>query len=351
MPTQRRPSSRSTSRTATAPRSKTAQEQTLEAMRKGVDVIYQATFFDGRWRGHADFLFRVETPSDLGDWSYEVADAKLARRVKAAAILQMCAYSEQLARLQGVAPRHIHVITGDGERHTEKLSDYSAYYRSLKARYEALVLCEPDTSTYPEKVDHCGVCRWIDVCTDAVARRRPPLACRRHAPRPDPQARGRRRVHHHRARRAALRACMSTASATRRSSGSATRPSSRSRAAGSSRRSSRCSSPSARQPTTTRHAVAQARVRRAAHAVARRPLLRHGRRPLRARRRARVPVRRHRARRERRAALPRVLGARPRRRSAPRSRSSSTSRWPSSPPTRTCTSTTTRPTSRPRSSG
>ena len=109
-------------------------------MRKGVDVIYQATFFDGRWRGHADFLLRVETPSNLGDWSYEVADAKLARRVKAAALLQMCAYSEQLARLQGVAPLQIHVITGDGERHTEKLSDYSAYYRALKARYEALVL-------------------------------------------------------------------------------------------------------------------------------------------------------------------------------------------------------------------
>ena len=89
--------------------------------------------------------------------------------MKAAAILQMCAYSEQLAGLQGVAPLHIHVITGDGERHTEKLSDYSAYYRALKARYEALVLGDPASDaadTYPEKVDHCGVCRWIDVCTE-----------------------------------------------------------------------------------------------------------------------------------------------------------------------------------------
>jgi uncharacterized protein len=147
-----------------------AQEATVAAMRKGVDVIYQATFFDGRWRGHADFLLRVDdTPSDLGDWSYEVADAKLARHVKAAAILQMCAYSEQLAALQGFVPRHIHVITGDGELHTEKLSDCSAYYRALKARYEQLVLGTPDTSTYPEPVDHCGVCRWLDVC---MAKRR-----------------------------------------------------------------------------------------------------------------------------------------------------------------------------------
>jgi uncharacterized protein len=142
-----------------------AQAQTLDAMRAGADVIYQATFFDGRWRGHADFLLRVDTPSDLGDWSYEVADAKLARHVKAAAILQMCAYSEQLAALQGCTPRHVHVITGDGERHTEKLSDDSAYHRALKARYEELVLRAPDTSTYPEPVDHCGVCRWAEVCT------------------------------------------------------------------------------------------------------------------------------------------------------------------------------------------
>ena len=67
------------------------------AMRRGVDVIYQATFFDGRWRGHADFLLRVERPSDLGV-DYEVADTKLARSVKAGAILQVCVYADRLRR-------------------------------------------------------------------------------------------------------------------------------------------------------------------------------------------------------------------------------------------------------------
>ncbi len=225
-----------------------AQEQTLEAMRKGVDVIYQATFFDGRWRGHADFLLRVETPSDLGDWSYEVADAKLARRVKAAAILQMCAYSEQLARLQGVAPRHIHVITGDGERHTVKLSDYSAYYRALKARYEALVLCEPDTSTYPEKVDHCAsaagsTCAPSSGAPTTTSHSSPACAATR------PASSSRRRVHHHRARRAHSGPARRRH---RRRVARAPPPPGRApgaRAAGSSRRSSRCSRPSARQPT------------------------------------------------------------------------------------------------------
>ena len=53
---------------------------TLEAMRAGVDVVHQATLSDGTWGGPAHFLLRVPVPSDLGDWSYEVADAKLARR-------------------------------------------------------------------------------------------------------------------------------------------------------------------------------------------------------------------------------------------------------------------------------
>ena len=100
-----------------------AEAATLAAMRDGVDVIYQATFFDGRWRGHADFLFKVDTPSALGHHSYEVADAKLAVRVKAAAIVQMCSYSEHVERLQGRAPEHIHVLTGDGEQHSHLLRD------------------------------------------------------------------------------------------------------------------------------------------------------------------------------------------------------------------------------------
>ena len=59
-----------------------AAEATRAAMAEGADVVFQATFFDGRWRGHADFLIRADRPSRLGDWSYDVADTKLARHVK-----------------------------------------------------------------------------------------------------------------------------------------------------------------------------------------------------------------------------------------------------------------------------
>jgi uncharacterized protein len=141
-----------------------AHDTTVEAMQRGVDVVYQAALFDGRWLGYADFLLRVESPSALGNFSYEVADTKLARGVKATAILQMCSYSEQLAQIQGREPDQIHVVLGDMSKHSYRLRDYSAYYRSLKARFESTVLVESIATTYPDPIDHCNVCRWSDIC-------------------------------------------------------------------------------------------------------------------------------------------------------------------------------------------
>ena len=140
-----------------------AQETTLAAMREGVDVVYQGTLvFDG-WRGHPDFLLRVDRPSELGDWSYEVADAKLSRRVKANAVLQMCLYSDGVNRLQGVAPERLQVATGDGQLHPHRVNDYAAYYRHVRARFEDRLLAE-GVETYPDPVDHCRVCRWSGRC-------------------------------------------------------------------------------------------------------------------------------------------------------------------------------------------
>jgi predicted RecB family nuclease len=145
-----------------------AQDETVEAMRAGADVIFQATFFDGRWRGHPDFLVRRDDrPSVLGDYSYDVADTKLARRVKAAAIVQMCVYGDLLAQIQGIPPETVSVVTGDRTSHVHQLADYAAYYRAAKARFEARIDPNaPPVQTYPEPVDHCRVCSWWSMCID-----------------------------------------------------------------------------------------------------------------------------------------------------------------------------------------
>src|SRR4051794_37855395 len=161
-----------------------AARETIEAMQGGADVVYQATFFDGTWRGHADFLLRRdhepgEPDSAFGAWHYEVADTKLARHVKASAILQICSYVEQLTRIQGVQPERLHVVLGGRERPTDSLrvDDFMAYYRRVKADFEAAVglrgevaaAAYPPLATYPEPVEHCDVCRWSPDCR---ARRR-----------------------------------------------------------------------------------------------------------------------------------------------------------------------------------
>jgi uncharacterized protein len=146
--------------------------ETAAALRAGVDVVYQATFFDGRWVGYADFVQRVERPSRFGPWSYEVADTKLARRAKGGAILQICSYVEQLERLQGEPPVEMHVVLGGGEGRVEhfRVADFMAYYRQVKAAFETAVSAGepvyPVTASYPEPVEHCDVCNWAVHCRE-----------------------------------------------------------------------------------------------------------------------------------------------------------------------------------------
>jgi predicted RecB family nuclease len=139
-------------------------QRTAAAMRAGAEVIYQGVLFDGiRWRGHSDFLQRVESPSELGAFSYEVSDTKLAHRVKPYFLLQLCFYSELLASIQGTAPARMHVVLGTREVQAFAVADFAAYYRAVKHRFEA-VLVAPLATTYPEPVEHCGLCRWEEHC-------------------------------------------------------------------------------------------------------------------------------------------------------------------------------------------
>lgn len=88
-------------------------QSTLDAMNVGADAIVQAELESGRWIGRVDFLCRVERPSKLGNWSYEVIDTKLAMDTRAGTILQLCLYSELLGKLQGIDPTHMYVVKRD----------------------------------------------------------------------------------------------------------------------------------------------------------------------------------------------------------------------------------------------
>ena len=146
-----------------------AEQRTLDAMRTGARIIYQATFFDGSFLGHADFLERVEVPSDLGPWSYEAIDTKLALSTKPYFILQLCNYSEHLARLQGRMPDRGHVVFGNRQRESYRLKDYLAFYRNVKKRFTVFAgtptrAQQEAPSEYPVPCGHCGICPWNETC-------------------------------------------------------------------------------------------------------------------------------------------------------------------------------------------
>ncbi len=136
---------------------------TIDAMRAGAAVIYQAAFFHDGWLGFADFLRRVDGPSDLGDYHYEVADTKLARRSAPYFILQLCNYSEHVARVQGFEPRRMHVVLGDGREESFEVGEFAAHYRAVKARFLQHAN-DGVEATAPYPVPHCELCVWKDRC-------------------------------------------------------------------------------------------------------------------------------------------------------------------------------------------
>ncbi|QLD47489.1 TM0106 family RecB-like putative nuclease [Bradyrhizobium diazoefficiens] len=139
-----------------------AARKTRDALAAGPDVVYQGAVLGAPWGGWSDFLERVETPSALGTFSYEVVDTKLKRRPDPKHILQLVLYSDLLADIQQRAPERAHVQLGNGTRFSFSPQDYGAYARLARQRLEQFV-AEPKTTT-PEPVKTCGLCRWRDHC-------------------------------------------------------------------------------------------------------------------------------------------------------------------------------------------
>ena len=136
--------------------------QTRQALSQGAAHIYQAAFKSGAWGGYADFLERVERPSKLGAFSYEVVDTKLKRSPDPKHLLQLGLYADLLKEIQGVAPERVHIELGNSERASFRLTDYASYARRLRRRLEAFVADPQPTRSEP--VAGCGMCRWRERC-------------------------------------------------------------------------------------------------------------------------------------------------------------------------------------------
>lgn len=110
-------------------------DETIAALRAGTGVVFQGSFFDGRFHGRADFLVR-ESDAPL---TYAVYDSKLARHAKIQALLQLSAYADQLVAAGVPVSPEVHLVLGDGTTTSHRLDELLPVYRARRARLQHLL--------------------------------------------------------------------------------------------------------------------------------------------------------------------------------------------------------------------
>ena len=136
---------------------------TARALRDKADVLFQATFFDGRLLGFADFIMLND------DGIYEVYDTKLARSAKITALLQLAAYSDQVIALGVEVGENVHLILGDGSTSTHALRDILPVYRRRRARLQAMLDERiADVAATPWGDPRYTICGRCAACTQQV---------------------------------------------------------------------------------------------------------------------------------------------------------------------------------------
>lgn len=108
---------------------------TLKAMKEGKQLIVQAVLKNDDFMGIADLLVRVDKPSLLGNYSYEVKDVKRSHVSKAKFVLQICAYSDLLETIQGIRPEFGEILLGNKTSEKFKINDFYSYYLTIKNKF------------------------------------------------------------------------------------------------------------------------------------------------------------------------------------------------------------------------
>ena len=138
--------------------------ETVNALKKGYDLIYKAFLIDEDFRGEVDFLIKVKNKSKLGNYSYEVYDTKVTKSLKPKHVLQITGYSFLLSKIQEIVPRYMYLIDGANKTHTFKTSEFLDYFLYTKNNFENFLPKVNKIDLYPEKCSFCGICSWLDEC-------------------------------------------------------------------------------------------------------------------------------------------------------------------------------------------
>ncbi|WP_089246758.1 TM0106 family RecB-like putative nuclease [Rhodococcoides kyotonense] len=142
-----------------------ANAATIETALWGYDVLYQATFFDGRFLGFCDFLVKE-------DHGYSVYDTKLSRYARVPALLQLAAYADALERNGIEVADSLHLMLGDGTTTDHARKDLLPVFRRQRAHLEDIldqhVADDAPVDWADPRYTACGRC---DACEEQVVAR------------------------------------------------------------------------------------------------------------------------------------------------------------------------------------
>lgn len=151
---------------------KLALQETIAAVRKGIDVIHQAVLFTGEFLGYADFLVLVKDENgkplqdDQNRFVYEPVDAKSARIAKRAAVLQVASYARAMVTIGMAMPPKVHLwLAGDNEwsAATADLIDLAAEFEN-RARSRINNFRDINQPSWAAPREACVRCRWKEHC-------------------------------------------------------------------------------------------------------------------------------------------------------------------------------------------
>ncbi len=137
--------------------------ESIDALRSGADVVFQAAFFDGQFHGRSDFL--VKRPGG----QYAVFDTKLARHAKVTALLQLAAYGDQLIQA-GITPDPtVTLVLGNRVHSDHPLAQILPVFKERRARFlgmtQAHVAGSGPVEWGDSRYSACGRC---DYCAEQV---------------------------------------------------------------------------------------------------------------------------------------------------------------------------------------
>ena len=137
-------------------------------MQKGFDVIYQGKLKYKNCSGDADFIYKVDQKSKLGDFSYKAIDTKLSKNPKITHVMQIMIYSLMISEITGNLPNEANIVSpnitsGSGfEIFNFNTTEFINYVEKRMISLENFI--NKNTQPKPEPCSFCDYCCYRSHC-------------------------------------------------------------------------------------------------------------------------------------------------------------------------------------------